>query len=84
MRHYENLPMQYTEIFFELQKLKKFIGKSLMFSIFLLKTLIVNHLAEAVLTSTHNVSFVAKIRKIVYPCKLQFYCLKVGFEGVYI
>ena len=34
--------------------------------------------------STHNLCFRAKIRKNVYPCKLQFYYLKVGCKGVYI
>ena len=32
-----------------------------------------NRLTEAVLTSTHNLCFRAKIRKNVYPCKSQFY-----------
>ena len=34
--------------------------------------------------STHNLCFGAKIRKKVYPCIPQFYCIKVGFKGVYI
>ena len=33
---------------------------------------------EAVLTSTHNLCFRAKIRKNVYPCKPQFCNIKVG------
>ena len=37
-----------------------------------------------VLTSTHNQCFRAKIRKNVYPCKPQFYYIKVGCKGVYI
>ena len=37
---------------------------------------------EAVLTSTHNLCFRAKIRKNVYPCKHQFYYIKVGCKGV--
>ena len=41
-------------------------------------------LNEAVLTSTHNLYFRAKIRKNVYPCKLQFYYIKRGCKGVYI
>ena len=40
-----------------------------------------NRLAEAVLTSTHNLCFGAKIRKIGIP---QFCYIKVGFKGVYI
>ena len=44
------------------------------------------YLAEAVLTSTHNLCFGAKIRQIglVYPCKFQFHCIKVRFKGVFI
>ena len=34
--------------------------------------------------STHNLCFGAKIRKKVYPCKPQFYCIKVGIKGVFI
>ena len=34
--------------------------------------------------STHNLCFEAKIRKIVYPCKSQFYCIKVGCKGVFV
>ena len=38
--------------------------------------------AEAVLTSTHNLCFGAKIRKqLAYPCIAQFHYIKVGFEG---
>ena len=39
--------------------------------------------AEAVLTSTHNLCYGAKIRKKVYPCMPQFYYIKVGYKGVY-
>ena len=40
---------------------------------------------EAVLPCTNNLCFRAKIRKkYVYPCKPQFYYLKVGCEGVFI
>ena len=37
-----------------------------------------------VLTSTHNLCFGAKIRKKVYPCKPQFYYIKVGCKGVFV
>ena len=33
---------------------------------------------------THNLPFWAEIRKIVYPCKPQFYCIKKGFKGTII
>ena len=43
------------------------------------------HVRTAVLTSTHNLCFRAKIRKKnEYHCKPQFYYIKVGFKGVYI
>ena len=38
-------------------------------------------LSQAVLMRTHNLCFRAKIRKNVYPCKPQFYYIKVGCEG---
>ena len=67
---YKNLLMQYTEIFFQKQKVKILLEKFRFFLTFSLKTYIVgtrlNRLAEAVLTSTHNVSFGAKIRKSRY------------------
>ena len=34
--------------------------------------------------STHNLCFEAKIRKKVYPCKPQFYYIKVGCNGVFV
>ena len=43
-----------------------------------------SRLSEAVLTSTHNLCFGAKIRKKVYPCKPQFYYIKVGCKGVFV
>ena len=40
---------------------------------------------EAVLTSTHISMFLSRNKKNnVYPCKPQFYCIKVGFKGVKI
>ena len=32
----------------------------------------------------HNLCFEAKIRKIVYTCKPQFYYIKVGCNGVFV
>ena len=68
--------------FFSVVKIEKIIRKML---IFLLKTLIVgslkNRLAEAVLTSTHNLCFGAKIRKIGIP---QICYIKVGYKGGFI
>ena len=42
-------------------------------------------LAEAILTSTHNVCFGLKIRKLGLPLQTPvFFYIKVGFTGVYI
>ena len=35
-------------------------------------------------TSTHNLCFREKKEKNEYPCKPQFYYIKVGCKGVYI
>ena len=43
-----------------------------------------NRLIEAVLMSTHNLCYRAKIRKNVYLCKPQFYYIKVGCKGVHM
>ena len=58
LNHYGNTPMQYTENVFVV-KMKIVTGKFLIFFLFLL--------GEAVLTSTHNTYFGAKIRKIGIP-----------------
>ena len=57
--------MQYTEIF-KVVKNENFQSsrKSLIFFLFLLKTLIVGARADAVLTSTHNLCFGSIIRKM--------------------
>ena len=53
-----------------------------LFFLFLLQN--IDYLAESVLTSTHNLCFGAKIRKIGIPLEPQFYYIKVGFKGVNI
>ena len=40
--------------------------------------------AEAVLMSTHNLFLSRNKKNNVYPCKPQFYYIKVGFKGVKI
>ena len=77
--------MQCTEIFLDL-KIENFQLKN--FDIFLVFAQNIdcgytNRFAEAVLTSTHNLCFGAKIRKIGIPLHTQFYYIKVRFEGVY-
>ena len=64
-KHYENLPMQYTEIFSPV-KIENFVRK-----IF----------AEAVLTSTHNLCFGAKIRKLGIPLRTPDFLYKSGVYG---
>ena len=43
-----------------------------------------NRLAEAVLSSTHNLCFGAKIRKIGIPLHNPVLLYKMGYKGVYI
>ena len=64
------MPIQYTGIFKVVKKLKISIENL----IFLLKTQIIG---TRVLTSTHNLCFGAKIRKIGIP----LHYIKVGFKG---
>ena len=59
--HYDNMPIQCT-VFFSAAKIKVFGRKIVIFFFFLLNTLI-----DAVLTSTHNLCFRAKIRKQCLP-----------------
>ena len=82
--------MQYTEIFLAL-KIENFQLKK--FDIFLIFAQNIDcgyslepPLAEAVLTSTHNLCFGAKIRKIGIPLNTPVLLYKsgVGFNGVYI
>ena len=79
--------MQYTAIFYSCKNVHfqmKFFNIFLIFAqnIDCGYTLEPPH--EAVLTSSHNLCFGAKIRKKVYPCKPQFYYIKVGSKGVFV
>ena len=72
--------MQYTEnILFV--KMKNFTEKNLIFFLIFAQNI---DCGEAVLTSTHNLCFGAKIRKIGIPRIPQFCYIKVGFKGGYI
>ena len=79
--------MQYTAIF---HGCKNVYFQMICFNIFLIfaQNIVCGYTleppTEAVLTSTHNQCFGAKIRKIVYPCKPQFYYIKVGCTEVFI
>ena len=81
--------MQYTVIFKVVKKMKLCSRIVLIFFLVLLKTLNIGTrkdlLGEAVLTSTHNECFGSKRRKICIPLQIPFFfCIKVGFKGVYI
>ena len=76
--HCENTPMQYTAIFHGWKEDNVQMKSCDLFLIFAQNI----ELNEAVLTSTHNLCFRAKIRKNVYPYKPQFYYIKVGCKGV--
>ena len=80
--HYEIIPMQYTAIF---HGCKNVHFQMKHFDIFLIFAQTIDcGYNEAVLTSTHNLCFRAKIRKNVYPCKPQFYYIRVGCKGVFV
>ena len=75
--HYENLPMQYTEIFLAL-KIENFQLKN--FDIFLIycsKHRLWVHVRTAS-PSTHNLCFGAKIRKIGIPLRTPVLLYKSG------
>ena len=59
--------------------------KMIIFDIFLIfaQNIDCGYTSEPPLTSTHNLCFRAKIRKNVYPCKPQFYFIKVEWKGVF-
>ena len=69
-QHYENLPMQFTEI--SKEKMEIFRRQFLIFFLFLLKTLIV---------STRNLCFGSKIRKIGIPLQTPVLLYKSGVYG---
>ena len=62
-------------------KHRKFNWKS--FDIFLIFAQNID-CGEAVVTSTHNVCFGPKTRKLLYPCIPQFCYIEMGFNGVYM
>ena len=80
--HYENTPIQYTVIFHGCKNDSFQMKNSDTFLKFAQN--IDCGFSEAVLTSTHNLCFGAKIRKNVYPCKPQIYCIKVGCKRVFV
>ena len=84
-RHYANTPMQYTAIFHRCKNVNFQIKKCNIFLNFAQNIdcgYTLEPLSEAVLTSTHNLCFRAKKGKNGYPCKPQFYYIKLGCKGV--
>ena len=86
--HYENTPIQIYRKF-HLLKLKIFRKKLWYFFIFLLKNMDCGYSLEPPRRGGSNKypqsMFWAEISKNnVYPCKPQFYYIKVGFKGVKI
>ena len=73
--HYENMPIQIYWKFYH-QKMKVFRWKILIFFIFLLKTL----LRGGSNGYPHSMFFSSNKKNNVYPCKPQFYYIKVGFK----
>ena len=82
--HYENLPMQYTEIFSAV-KIENFIGKLLMLLIFSLKTYIVgtrkNRLNKAILTSTGDSNEYPQCMFSIKNKKTRFTPANLSFSG---
>ena len=85
--HYANTPMQYTAIFHGCKNVNFQMKTYNIFLIFAQNIdcgYTLEPPNEAVLMSTHNLCFRAKIRKNVYPCTPQFHYIKVGCKGVFI
>ena len=79
--HYENMPIQYSAVFHGC-KYDNFQMKNCYIFIIITQNIDCGYtFNEAVLTSTHNLCFRAKVRKSVYPCKPQFYYVKLGCKG---
>ena len=81
--HYENTPMQIYRKF-HLLKLEIFRQKTLIFFIFLLKTQIVGTRRGGSNEYPQSMFLSRNKKNNVYPCKPQFYYIKVAFKGVNI
>ena len=75
--HYANKPIQYTAIFHGCKN-DNFQMKNCVFFLIFAQNI------DRGYSSTHDLCFRAKIRKNEYPCKPQFYYIKVGCKGVFI
>ena len=86
--HYENTPIQIYRKF-HLQKLKIFRKKNLIFFVFFAQNIDCGYSLEPPRRGGSNEypqsMFLSRNKKNnVYPCKPQFYHIKVGFKGVKI
>ena len=84
--HYENMPIQIYWEFYH-QKMKIFRWKILIFFLFLLKKIDRGYSLEPSRWGGSNEypqsKFLSRnMKNNVYPCKPQFYYIKVGFMGV--
>ena len=83
--HYENTPMLYTAIFHFCKNINFRMKNRVIFHIFAQNIdcgYTLEAPQEAVLTSTHNLCFGAKNKKLMYTPVYPFYCIKVVCKGV--
>ena len=73
--------MQYTEVF-KVVKNELFQWKFLDIFLIFAQNIDCGYTLKAVLRSTHNLCFGAKIRKIGIPMQTPFFYIKVGLKGV--
>ena len=82
MLHYENLPMQYTEIFFSPVKIENFIGFLKIFFLIFAQNIDCGYTLEPPRrggsNKYHNLCFGAKIRKIGIPLHTPVLLYKCG------
>ena len=79
--HYENTPIQYNGIFYGCKNEKFQMKKCVLFVIFaqMRDFGYSSELPEVVLTGTHNLYFIAEIRKLMYtPASPIFFLYKSG------
>ena len=84
MHIYDNTPMQYTANFNYCKNVNfqlKMFNHCLSYICLEYRLWVLVRTASSIQTCTHNLCFRAKVRKNVYPCKLQLYYTKVGCEG---
>ena len=86
--HYENTPMQYTKNFLVV-KMKNFTGKNLIFFLIFAQNIDCGYTLEPPRRGGSNeypqsIFWSKNKKKKIYPRIPKFFCIKVGFKGVYI